>query len=201
MRPQISFLIQIAALMALSASAWAEPFLKLVETEYTDGPVKVRIRVPNLLIFDVAGKPHLALDPLGNPDHARVIDILRPGIPIDQENIRDDIASLLAQFPQPCLNGPSEQGLSFALLVSPIEDIDRFVPDVIDKRRITSVYLSRCLAETPKACLYSQKYTGAVDFDIGSLRRVLRECRDATNAAVEGGARYFDATQLKPPTE
>lgn len=80
--------------------------------------------------------------------------------------------------------------MDLVLKLNPIEDIDRWVPNVTDNRRITIVSVNGCLKQTPKACQYCLCQEGGYDFPLGSLKRVLRDCQEAVNAAVKDGAEF-----------
>lgn len=175
---------------ALLLIAFAQPViamrLAVLEEQFDQGPIISSIRVDDAL--GEHPNPHLRLDPTENPKHAQLIRILSAGMPFGQTEVRDQVAQVLAEFPAPC-KGP----MGLALAVGPMEHIDRFSPGVKDKRRVLNVYVGQCLGVDLPECSYDQSETGADDFGIRSLLRILRDCRDATNAAVARGVLFSDA--------
>ena len=179
------------ALLAITLPASAMR-LVLVEEKHAQGPI-----ITDISVEDVLGetpKPHLKLHPERNAEHGKLIDILAAGMPFEEVRIRDQTAEILAGFPGAC-----KPVLGVAMLVSPIEDIDTVVPGVRDRRRIVGLYVGNCLAVDLEECLYDQNETGEVDFELRNFLGILKECRDATNAAVERGARYSDAVYEARP--
>lgn len=154
-------MLLLSAIAMLALPAQAGVLLKVLETEYTNGPLKTRIEVSDVLSRDAVDVPHLNLHPDTNAEHAALIRTLAPGIPFDDPKVRDQVAEILASSPDACVVGGTGPGLRVGLLVSPVEHIDIFVPGVVDKRRIGSVYLSGCLAENPPECLGRQECAAA----------------------------------------
>ncbi|WP_373489347.1 hypothetical protein [Blastomonas sp.] len=133
-----------------------------------------RYVVPDVLGYDRTGKPYLKLDAARNAEHKAIVDLLAPGIGFDRPEVRDEIAALLHGLPAAC-----KQRSELVLKLNPIEDIDRWVPNVTDNRRITIVAVNGCAEPVPKACRYCLCQEGGYDFPLGSLKRVLRDCSDA----------------------
>lgn len=183
----------LTPLLMLPLSAAAGATLYVMETEYTGGPEKTFARIDNVLAQDAEGF-YLDVHPSTKVTHKQALDLLAPGVPIYDVKIQRQLAKLLGGFPTPCLDN-----LSLTLLVSPVEDIDQFVPGVQDKRRITAVYVGDCLAVDLAECEHDRTKTGEVDFTIGQLAGVLRRCRDSTNKAAGTSAAFSEAVYKTHP--
>jgi len=151
-------------------------------------------RLDEILGYDEAGQPILLLDPRRTADKA-IIEMIKPGIPIDQDNIQRQIAQSLDEYPQPC-----KDRLNINLVVAPVSDIDTWLPNVKDKRRIQSIRLFGCLKETPSECHYSMLDNGAFDFDIGDLQSRLRRCSEALHRDIAAGKALDDPYLNKTAT-
>lgn len=88
--------------------------------------------------------------------------------------VRDEIAAVLHGLPAAC-----KQGSELVLKLNPIEDIDVWVPNVTDNRRITIVAVNGCAEPVPKACRYCLCQDGGFNFTLGDLKQVLGMCSDA----------------------
>ena len=179
------------ALLVLSTPALAMR-LVLLEEKHAQGPIITKIGVEDVL--GETPKPHLKLYPERNAEHGKLIDILAAGMPFEEVGIRDQTAEILAGFPGAC-----KPVMGMSMMVSPIEHIDTILPGVRDKRRIVALFVGNCLAERLEECVYDQDDTGEVNFELGNLLGILKECRDATNAAVERGAPYSEDVYKTEP--
>jgi|GEM_PF-4865369 len=151
-------------------------------------------KLDEILGYDASGQAILLLDAQRATDKA-VIEMLKPGIPIDRDNIQRQIAQSLDEYPPPC-----KDRLNMDLIVAPISDIDTWLPNVKDKRRIQEINLQGCLKETPKECRYSISDNGAFDFDIGSLTKRLKVCRMALERDIAAGKALDDSYLNKTAT-
>lgn len=165
------------------------------KTELRTPHYKQRWVFPGILGHDTSGKPYLKLDPEQDPKAREVIELLRHGVQFDQPKVRDEIAGILDRFPWQC-----KANMELILKVNPIEDIDAWVPNVTDNRRITIVAVNECLKETPKECRYCLCDEGGFDFPLGSLKRVLRDCQTAVDTAVKAGAAFSKPAGVAPLT-
>ncbi len=138
--------------------------------------------VPNFLIFDEDNAPKLNLNArVKDPDQI-VIDAIKPGIPIHIESTQKQIAGELAKYPESC-----RDDLVLDLMIEPVVNIDRYLPNVKDKRRITMINIYGCLARTPLECSYALSDNGAITFDIGDLTKHLKFCRLALERDIKAG--------------
>lgn len=143
-------------------------YAKDLRTPLSDHEVK------NILVYDKDGTPHLNLVPEQNPKHKALVELLKPSLYVDQPKRRDEIAGLLARFPEQCrANG------TLALAVEPIGHIDICVPGENDNRRVTQLEIHGCAETVPRECSYDLAIDGGCDFEIGGLRSFLNACSDA----------------------
>lgn len=125
----------------------------------------------------------LNLHPDTDAKHSEMVQLLSAGMPFDQLPVRNEIASILQTYPTAC-----RDTLIVGLVVSPVEHIDTWIPDVKDKRRVGVVSIEECMEVQPLECTYTMADNGAANCDLGSLKRILRKCREALVRDIEAGA-------------
>lgn len=179
--------------------------LVVIENASFSDPEPIRIfSVQNLLGSNTKGQPMLNIFPDQNPRHRDLVSLLNPSMPFDREETRNDIAAILASYPAVC-----NDTLLIGLSVGPVVFLDPTIrPN--DKRRVGLVSVEGCLVKQPNECNYEVVrpldcideeqqtfcyYTiadnGAFDFDVGSLKRILRSCGAAMQREISNGAQIM----------
>lgn len=169
-----------------SQGAWAltATFTEIPKDSNVD---YIETTVHDFLVYDEEGRPTLNLNPaIADPDR-KVIEMIKPGIDIDEKSVRLRIGKELALYPEQC-----KDNMLFEFIVAEIPDIQNYLPDVKDKRRITAIHIHQCLQEPPPECFYSIHETGAFTFDIGDLTLHLIRCRVAMERHIEAGKPFFN---------
>lgn len=175
------------------AQAWS---IRVWETDKAEfGDTLQWFDVDNLVTKDAQGEPILNLQPDKVDAHRKLIELLLPGMPIDQKPVQRDIAKILAGFPRQC-----EATYKILATVAPIEGIDKWIPGVTDKRRIYYINVINCLENMPSECSNCLCDTGGIDFGINSLSGFLQRCSDALHRGIEAG-KPFDEEVLKRNTK
>ncbi|HEY1182215.1 MAG TPA: hypothetical protein VGE56_07930 [Rhodocyclaceae bacterium] len=158
----------------------------VLETERIGGAEKIFLTEPDALRMDAQGHPILLPEILSDPKHKAMAAILDPGMPFSGAGLRRELGDLLSAYPGSCRSATPP--LSVTLLVTQVEDLSNFLPEITDERRITAVHIGDCAAVDQPECSYDNNKTGELDFDEGMLKGVLRKCRDTLLA----GAPYAD---------
>lgn len=178
------------SLVLLSKAASAVQFVALEERNLA-GPVIATISVTDVL--EEHPTPRLKIYPDRIPEHQHLVDLLSPGFPFEQESFRSTVAGILSEYPSAC-----KDSLYIAVGVATVSDITRFIPWVIDKRRVSGMYIGQCIQVDLPECEYDMLKTAEVDFTAGSFLHVIRQCQKATLAALAQGAALFRPTSEAP---
>lgn len=166
------------------------PSMPLRCIQVSQAEVIQTIKLENLLVRK-ADRPALNLD--SSAGH-RLIELLRPGIPIDQAATQDRIAQVLASFPVQC----QTNNVVIDATIKPIPELEFWSSGKVrDKRRIYDIAVYGCLEEIPKECDYCLCDNGGFDFNLVALTGFLANCKDAINRDSAAGAAYDPALKIR----